>query len=353
MRRILKAEITFISLVPRGANKMPVIYKSADGQDLGSFGLETLVQKGSEEGELTAVVYAPESRDSQGDIASAAVIKQMAHSFQKSGGQIDIKHDGHPVDRDQAYVAESFLIAKGDARFADLKDYDNKPVDATGAWAVVIKVDDPDLRRLYREGGWDGVSMFGTASVQSEKSDDVAPTWFTKFLKAVGLGTPTPNTTEEIPVEKQELIDVLKANNDQLIAALKPEAPKDEPKDEPKAEVIKFEGDPSDPEAVEAHLNKIKLAKVDWTDPKAVEAHLASLNKADDDGEDSADEGMSAQDKEIKALRKKLAKAEGRTNQPDSKDAPDDDVDVSALTKEEVQSWKLGSRMAQFVNTGR
>lgn len=169
MRRIKKANIRFISLCPKGANKLDVLYKSD-----GTIAFSTIVKASDsfdEHGEITAVVYAPEHRDSQGDIADAAVIKDAAYDFIRNGAHIDINHDGKPLKPEQARVAETFLVQKGDSRFADWKDTDGKPVDLEGAWAVVLKIDDPELRKLYRTGGWQGVSMGGTATVQAEKSD--------------------------------------------------------------------------------------------------------------------------------------------------------------------------------------
>ncbi|MCK5614265.1 terminase, partial [Candidatus Pacearchaeota archaeon] len=43
----------------------------------------------NEQGEITCVVYAPDMVDSQGDSASAAVIKDFAYDFAKNGGNID------------------------------------------------------------------------------------------------------------------------------------------------------------------------------------------------------------------------------------------------------------------------
>jgi hypothetical protein len=159
-RRIKKAKINFLSLCPRGANQLPTILK-----DDGTFTLQTLV-KASEDfdvkGELLNVVYAPELRDSQGDIASAEVIKEAMYDSSKSGMNIDIRHNNVAVPKDKAFIAESFIVQKGDARFADFKDYTGKAVDVTGAWATVVKIEDAELKRLYKTGEWNGVSMGGS-----------------------------------------------------------------------------------------------------------------------------------------------------------------------------------------------
>lgn len=173
MRRIKKAKITHLSLVPRGANRLPVIYKedkSADNLDI-----DLLVKESKnfdEKGELLAVVYAPELRDTQGDIAGADVIREAMHASAKDGLKIDMRHDGKELTKEQVYVAESFEIQQGDPRFKDFKDRDGRDVDVAGGWGVVLKIDDPAVRKLYREKKWGGVSMMGDGVVVVEKEDD-------------------------------------------------------------------------------------------------------------------------------------------------------------------------------------
>jgi hypothetical protein len=180
-RRIKQGSIKFVSLCPRGANLIPTIYKADD-----TFMLET-VAKLSEQGELTSIVYAPEKRDSQGDIASAEVIKNLAHGFLRDGKGVDIVHDGVALAKDKAHVAESFIVQKGDDRFKDLTDYNGDPLDATGAWAVVIKLDDPELRKLYRDGKWQGVSMGGTGEFEVEKADSQSAAVLQRLARLLGL----------------------------------------------------------------------------------------------------------------------------------------------------------------------
>lgn len=304
-RRITKASIKFISLVPRGANKMPVIFK-ADG----SFQTETLIKDEiAEKGELTAVVYAPEIRDSQGDIASADVCRQMCHDFAKNGGQIDIQHNGEPVGRDAAFVAENFIVQKGDPRFEGMTDYDGNPVDVTGAWATVIKIDSEDLRKTYRAGEWNGVSMGGTATVV-EEPEDIGKAVADALAKAKAMEDQMkPEDIQKIAeAVSTSLVTVLK--NEGLLNQPEPAAPPattvDEPGEDDEAPV--FKGDPTDKAALEKHLralNAWNLRKtVDFNDPAAVEALLKS------------DETLSAKDREIQALQARLAKLQKGSNQP-------------------------------------
>lgn len=328
MRRIKKAKIEFISLVPAGANKMPVLYK-ADGM----VEFDTLVKASEDAGELLAVVYAPEHRDSQGDIASAEVIKDMAYDAARRGVEIDLRHDGKPVGRERAYVAESFLVAKGDERFAGWKDRDDSEVDLTGAWATVIKIEDPELRRLYREGVWGGVSMAGRAEVvATTKSDDEAPSWFTKALQALGLGR--DSNEDDIDMKKEELQEILKEQFVELAKALKPEAPATE-------DTVEKDDETEDP--IEARLAKIEAALAKLAPEDSDEGSTEDEVEKDDDEDPHATE--------IAELKARLAKLQKGSN----RDLTDEqeELDVVGLSKEDAAAFKRGSAMAAFINGSR
>jgi hypothetical protein len=349
MKRIKKARIQFITLCPRGKNQMPVLYK-ADG----TVAFDALTKATEDAGELTNIVYAAERPDTDDQLASADVIKDMAHAFQKEGGQIDIRHDGKPVGSDKAYVSESFIVQKGDPRFADYKDYDGNPVDATGAWATVIKIDDPELRRLYREGEWNGVSMQGPGLLSVEKSDET-DSLLTKILKAIGLKSPTPD--EDVDMKNEELQALLKQDREVLVAELtkilKPE--KEEVK---KEEVIEKEEDRRPPidltdiKAVREHAEKLEKEEAaknfDPTDAKAVRELAEKLAKEEADAIEKAEANDSD---EVKELKDALRKAELKVGSKQTADSDEDtDESLEDFTKEEVSAINTGSRMAAFNN---
>ena len=160
----MKAKIGFLSLCPAGANTLRTVYKSAEGDE--NVELQVITKEMTEQGELICCVYAPDLEDSQGDQASAEVIKDFAYDFAKTGGSIDIKHNEEALGKDQIFVAESTIIQKGDPRFADIEDYDGDSVDVTGGWGVILKVEDEKLQDLYRSGEWGGISMGGMMQVR-------------------------------------------------------------------------------------------------------------------------------------------------------------------------------------------
>ena len=274
-RRIRKAEIKFVSLVPKGANRLAPVYKADGSFEVGC--LSKASESFDESGELLNVVYAPDMRDSQGDIADAAVVKEMAYGFIANGAGIDINHDGKPVPRERAHIAENFLIQKTDSRFHGWKDTEGKDVDLTGGWATVIKINDPDLRKKYRSGEWAGVSMGGTALVEAEKSAPTPPT-----------PTPTPEpamTPEELKALQKAISDGFSTLTADLSKALKPETPPAPPAPPaPKAdEAPVFKGDSSNPRQLQLHeraLEAFELKKsTDFADPASVREYRAALQE--------------------------------------------------------------------------
>lgn len=327
MRKIKKAKISFISLVPRGANRLPVLYKS-DGQ----VEFQTL-SKMTDEGELLAVVYAPDMVDSQGDFAEARVIKEMAHGFLKSGGQIDLQHNGKALSKDQAYVAESFIIAKGDERFKDFKDYDGKPVDVTGGWGILIKIEDADLRKLYREGQWAGVSMFGTAQVEHVESKKEDENWLLDSLKKFfGTKTEDDNVDElkELILKMNKRLETLEAEKKAALEKAQKEA----------EEALKKENEELKKQLEE--LKKTQEKEVKKTEEKP-EEKLARLQKEKEEADKKAEE-----------LKKELEELQKASNQPGPADDEDkkkvQDQDLVGLSKEDQKLIELGHKMAEWAN---
>jgi hypothetical protein len=331
-RRIKKARAQFISLVPRGANGLTCLYKSADSTV--TFG--PLSKFDEERGEMLAVVYAPEVRDSQGDIASADVIKEMAYASAREGVELDIRHDNKPVGKERAFIAEKFIVQKGDQRFAGWKDYQGRAVDVTGGWAIVAKIDDPALRKLYKDGGWNGVSLQGPAEVEIEKSGEEIPP------------PPPPEETNMLTIEdlKKEL-DARDAKLVDLITKSKTDVKKDD----------KVDFDPLNIQHVEqrlAALERERLSKsVDMNDADALRAHRDSLKKGNLISETAA-EKVARLEKEAADLKAKLAKAEKASAIPPSKSAEDaTQVIEDGLSKEDRDAVNEGKAMAALMNKQR
>lgn len=295
--RIKNPKIKFISLCPRGANRMHVFMKSED-----LLAARVLLSKVNPKGELIACVYAPGQVDAQNDWASAEDIQEMARSYMRAGAMLDVMHDGQALSKDDAYVAESFVIQKGDPRFADLKDEDGKQVDPAGGWGVVIQLVRDDLKKLYTDGGWAGVSMGG-----------------------VGVRTPeSPPISKESDMTDEQIKALAKSITDGILAGLKPQEAPAPPKP-------KF--DPLDKKAVaarKAELLKAKLSEgIDFDDPASIAEFEARVEKFEEE--------------------QKLAKASGQPagTQPPAGGPNADPSDP--LTK----GVTLGSSLAKVMNARR
>jgi len=229
-RRIVKAMVEFISLCPKGANTLQTVYKADDGSDQ-NVSFTVLSKDMTEQGEIFACVYSPELVDSQGDTASAEVIKEMAYGFAVNGQGIDIRHNNQVVPKDKAFIAESFIVQKGDPR-SKMKDYEGKDVDITHGWGVVIKIEDEELRKLYKSGAWGGVSMGGLMIAKDEPSNEASS--LIKVLKELlGLAKTKSNdmendmTPEQIAALKKEITtDVVAAVKEALKPAQETEVEK-------------------------------------------------------------------------------------------------------------------------------
>lgn len=334
--KIKRASISFISLCPRGKNCMPVLYKSQmpdENEHLVKAQFLTKIGEDfAEQGELLAVVWAPDVPDTDGDFAEADVVKAMAHDYMRNGGQIDVRHDGAALAKERAFVAESFIVSKGDERFSDFTDYDGEPVDVTGSWAVVLKILDPELRKEYREGGWNGVSMFGTAEMEPIEKED-----------------PVSLTKEDV----QEIV------KEALATVVKAVAPAPEPKTDDNAP--QFKGDAKDRKAVAKHLEALEsyklLKSVDWNDPESVAHYHQKLKKAEEiknEGQPTELEKAQADAKAAAERVAQLEKASVSTVPSDGTTSTDEDtpmVNVQNMSKQQNFRANVGRGLANMINS--
>lgn len=331
MRRIRKANIEFISLVPNGANMLKPVYKE-DGSF--SFGcLSKAMDTFDEKGELLNVVYAPEHRDSQDDIADAEVIKDACYNYICKGGKIDIRHNGIAVPSEKARVGENFLVQKTDERFHGWKDRTGKEVDLTGAWATVIKIDDPELRKKYRSGEWAGVSMGGTAIVDQEKAD------IDRLIEVISKSLNTPPKPEAKDMDKNEMKELFKELTTEIVKALKPEAPKPEVKTEDKDAPV-FKGKLDNLRDVQKHERDVFLYQLkkgtDWNDVESIKSYREAIAtaKADWDKEDEA-----------AGISKSSNGPTGVPFQPKSSVG-----NLTGISKEQADEWAAGEKAAELIN---
>lgn len=383
MRRIIDADIQFLSLCPLGKNGLRTLYKS-DDQQVEFQSVTKELPDFDERGELVACVWAPNRLDADKDFCDEETVVKLAHSFMRNSAPLDIVHNCETLPKEAAYVAESFIIQKDDPRFSGMTDYEGEPVDVTGGWGVVVKVEDPDLRKAYREGEWQGVSMYGPAKLKDEplqKADmqEVVASLKRLFEQAEQPGELSISAhtnfegdrlhvsvseflTTELSIEKAkadelarrfvanlnkenemkltdeqkaEIGEMVKASVAEALATAAPAAP---PAPEPKPEPAKKSNIPEgvdfkDPAAVQAHARDTEIANLaeatDWADPESIKQYnekLADIQKAYGDGDDEG---------------RKAAKSNAKPG------------DTPAAGGESFDAVKSGKSLAEHINKGR
>ena len=326
-KRIKFARVSMLSLCKRGANRLPGLYKS-DGDQVVFEALAKL----DDEGMLTSLVYAPETEDSQAHLASSEAIEEMAHSFMASGAPLDVNHDLKPLEKERAFVAESFIVQPGDPRFVDATDSQGNPIDATGAWCVKTKLNDPELRKLYREEGWNGVSLY--AKPGDYELEDVPITKAERVAEAVAARKQGKSVMDE----------------EKLAAALaKALAPIVEKIDG----LTKVQSTPpTEPPAPESK-DPVELELPDPTDAKAMAKYKAELKKRIEieKRRELADKFDLTTLDGLEKYEAALAKLDG-SEEPEVQDNQDDyrqgAADPLALIKNSVYSDESGLTKAQL-----
>lgn len=150
MAKLKKLKVVFLSLVKKPANKLDIVYKSADGKFTDE--KELKITKSSPEGMVYGTVYEPDVKDVQGDWADKETIREAAHNFVLKGstGNVDTEHN---EKQSGAQVVESHINDKG-------------------AWEVGIKMDpESDTFKKIQKGELKGLSM----GAYCEKSEEEPP----------------------------------------------------------------------------------------------------------------------------------------------------------------------------------
>lgn len=178
-RRITCAKITHVSLVDKGANGKEVLWKGGDKPVHTT--IVKIAKTDEEQRMVYGIVYAPEQVDSQGDIADAKVIREAAYDFMKSRFTNNVDQQ-HNYVNDEGFVAESWLVRKGDALFAG---------EPEGSWAVGIYVEKDDTWEAVKKGEITGLSMAGYAELDelddSVDDEKVKKSILRKFSQWLGL----------------------------------------------------------------------------------------------------------------------------------------------------------------------
>ncbi len=354
MRRIKNAIVKRLALCKRGKNRLTTLFKSEGGQ----FELATLIKGDAEKGELLAVMWPKGLADVDGDFSDTVeAIKSMTSSLIQNGGALDIEHDGKVLAPEKAYVSEVFTIQKSDTRFHDWKDYEGKVQDVTGGAAVQIQINDPELRAGFRNGDWDGVSLFGPAAV--EHVDIKAAS--RRVADQMGGKQEYEMTKEELEAalaaQETKMVSLFKSTIKEALADKSDTKPEGDNKPEPKGETQPtFTGDVNDPQALkdyEMSLRSYEMRKAIAAGDMSAD-DIAEMRKSmQETGPTVADlkeAGIDAKDgdsKTVRELQTKLFKAQ-KASQAPVRNGNSGEVDELAKAQE-LEAGLLGKALNQHM----
>lgn len=172
IRKITEANITFVSLVKRGANlKNFAILKNVNGD--GTQFQTPIIKTLDEQRIAISIVYEPDILDSDGEFMDSAAIEKSAHNFMAKYRNIDIEHNFQKAD--DVYIVESY-IAPCDYQLGD-------QLIRKGSWVMATKFDNKDLWNKVKDGTFNGYSMGGTANYEDVEEEPKSPKVTKKSLK--------------------------------------------------------------------------------------------------------------------------------------------------------------------------
>lgn len=206
MGQIKDLSVSFLSLVKAPATGKGLTLKSKKpGERAQVF---ELTKTDNDRMVAYGIVYAPDQVDAHGDQADDKAIRRAAYEFMREARLKNIDTE-HSFTAELAFVAESWLVRKGDELFPD---------EPEGSWAVGIQIGDPDLWEKLKSGDLTGLSLAGIARMDPEPSDpphttytekDAAPSWFKNWLEKTGLVTPEKSTEENTDMDAKEVRQIV------------------------------------------------------------------------------------------------------------------------------------------------
>jgi uncharacterized cupredoxin-like copper-binding protein len=175
--RLTDLDIHILSLVDKAANQRTLIIKNSN-IPAGTPEIERtiLIRKVDEDAKkIYSIVYAPGELDAHGEYADKSEVEKACYGFMRKSknNSVDTQHDC-VIDKD-CFVAENWIVRKGDALFPDKKDLN--------AWAVCIKVDNDEIWQKIKKGEITGVSMWGTGK-KIEEDGSVEKAGFYEMAKS-------------------------------------------------------------------------------------------------------------------------------------------------------------------------
>lgn len=114
------------------------------------------------EGLVTGIVYAPDTKDADGNYASAEVIEKAMRTFMTDYYQFDVMHDLNVLKSDkgegrQVALIQNF-IAPQDLTYGDR-------IVKKGTWIQETQYFDEEIKKKIADGTYNGYSLYGLADI--------------------------------------------------------------------------------------------------------------------------------------------------------------------------------------------
>ena len=160
-REIYDAQIEFVSLVDKAANKHKFIIAKADRKNnRNSFEHSAMFIKSDTDSHIvTGIVYEPMAEDSQGDYMTAEEIEKSAHWYMKNAQGVDVQHNWQQAAG--VSVVESW-IEKNDTTIEGVEI-------KAGTWLMTMEITDSSIWDSVCKGDITGFSMGGFCRYGEEK----------------------------------------------------------------------------------------------------------------------------------------------------------------------------------------
>ncbi len=230
MAELKDLSVSFLSLVKAPATGKGLTLKSLKANERAT--AFEIIKTDDERMVAYGIVYAPDQEDAHGDTASAETIRKACYEFMREGRLKNIDTE-HSFTTEMAYVCECWLVRKGDELFPD---------EPEAAWAVGIRIGDPDLWVQLKSGELTGISLAGVARVEPDPGDpapgrytekDAEPGWVKSLIRALTGATTPQDPIEETDMDENQVRGIVRSEvGDAVTEALKaagigktPEAP--------------------------------------------------------------------------------------------------------------------------------
>jgi hypothetical protein len=333
--RLKNARVLFISVVKDPATGRQFLFKSGDGAPVFDHSIE--FRKADDDRQIIYGVAYPagdtERLDAHGDFATPDDVRAMAEDFMRTGrviAGVDRDHDYRPID---AFVAESWIVRKGDPMFGDPAD--------EGAWAVGVKIASKSLYDEFKHTGYRGFSIAGTAERVEVKKSSVAsrqsPADESLLSKIRKLFSKEEEMSQDVKDAIAELAKQVKEQGEKIAALGKSgEKPVEKPVEKKAGE------DTGAPGMTE--FEKKLLARIDALEKSGKPDERGALVKALNDAIDAGD--LAA----VKTARDALAefdKAGGDTGAPEDTDSVQKKLAEIGKRLDEIGKTKPGSAQVE------